>query len=65
VLLEPKKKIASAFEYADKVGADNIVFVAPDEWAKGVVAVKDLRASADAAAKQASRPGIMLSQQAF
>lgn len=52
VLLEPKKKIASAFEYADKVGADNIVFVAPDEWAKGVVAVKDLRASADAAAKQ-------------
>eukprot|EP00959_Pyramimonas_sp_CCMP1952_P007927 166064-Pyramimonas_sp.AAC.2 len=52
VLLEPRKKIASTFEYADKAGAQFIVFVAPDEWARGVVAVKDLRASAGAESKQ-------------
>ena len=55
VLLEPRKKIASTFEYADKAGAHFIVFVAPDEWARGVVAVKDLRAAEGAEMKQVGR----------
>lgn len=55
VLLEPKKKVAGTFEYADKMGADKIVFVAPDEWEKGLVAIKDLR-SQDKEHKQVEVP---------
>eukprot|EP00241_Pyramimonas_parkeae_P002207 CAMPEP_0114246356 /NCGR_PEP_ID=MMETSP0058-20121206/12413_1 /TAXON_ID=36894 /ORGANISM="Pyramimonas parkeae, CCMP726" /LENGTH=503 /DNA_ID=CAMNT_0001359525 /DNA_START=38 /DNA_END=1549 /DNA_ORIENTATION=+ len=55
VLLEPKKKVAGTFEYADKMGADKIVFVAPDEWEKGLVAIKDLR-SQDKENKQVDVP---------
>lgn len=37
------KKVAKAFNYADRVGADKVAFVAPAEWERGVVRVKDLR----------------------
>jgi histidyl-tRNA synthetase len=47
MLLEPKKKVALNFEYADRAGAHCMVFVAPDEWEKGSVAVKDLRGTGD------------------
>ena len=47
VLLE-KKKMAQAFSYADRIGATTAVLVAPDEWAKGMVKVKNLRAAKDA-----------------
>mmetsp|Transcript_15565 Transcript_15565/g.35388 ORF Transcript_15565/g.35388 Transcript_15565/m.35388 type:complete len:577 (-) Transcript_15565:95-1825(-) len=40
---EPGKKVAKAFNYADKVGAVRVAFVAPDEWSKGLVRIKDLR----------------------
>lgn len=40
---EPGKKVMKAFNYADRVGAKKIVFVAPDELARGVVRIKDLR----------------------
>jgi len=39
----PKKKVANSFKHADQTGARRMVFVAPDEVAKGVVRVKDLR----------------------
>jgi histidyl-tRNA synthetase len=39
----PKKKVANSFKHADQAGARRMVFVAPDEIAKGVVRVKDLR----------------------
>mmetsp|Transcript_21018 Transcript_21018/g.62164 ORF Transcript_21018/g.62164 Transcript_21018/m.62164 type:complete len:504 (+) Transcript_21018:18-1529(+) len=47
MLLEPTKKVKSAFSYADRVGGQRAVFVAPDEWAKGCVRVKDLRGGDD------------------
>lgn len=43
VFLEPGKKVGKAFNYADRVGAVKIAFVAPDEWEKGLVRIKDLR----------------------
>ena len=30
-----------AFNYADRAGAERIAFVAPDEWSKGLVRIKD------------------------
>uniref|UniRef100_A0A6B2L4E8 histidine--tRNA ligase n=1 Tax=Arcella intermedia TaxID=1963864 RepID=A0A6B2L4E8_9EUKA len=45
VQLIPNKKIAWAYNYADRVGASRAVFVAPDEWAKGLVRIKNLRAT--------------------
>jgi len=41
---EPKKKIAQTFDYANRVGARFVALVAPDEWDKGMVRIKDLRA---------------------
>ena len=38
-----KKKVAQAFNYADRIGAVRAVLVAPDEWARGMVQVKMLR----------------------
>jgi len=40
---EPGKKVAKAFNYADRVGATKVALVAPDELAKGLVRIKDLR----------------------
>ena len=34
--------MAGTFEYADKMGADKIVFVAPDEWGEGNVRIKNM-----------------------
>jgi len=44
MLLEPKKKVANTFDYANRVGARYIVFVAPSEWENDMVRIKDLRA---------------------
>jgi len=44
---EVAKKVKKAFKYADKVGAEKIAFVAPDEWEKGEVRIKDLRCPED------------------
>jgi histidyl-tRNA synthetase len=38
-----KKKVAQAFSYADRVQASRAILVAPDEWARGEVQVKNLR----------------------
>jgi len=41
--LIPKKKVSWCFEYADRIGAQRAVFVAPDEWSRGLVRIKNLR----------------------
>lgn len=43
VYTDVAKKVGKAFNYADRAGAVKIAFVAPDEWAKGLVRIKDLR----------------------
>ena len=48
LVLEPKRKVAMSFEYADRIGATAIVFVAPDEVENGFVRVKDLRETDEA-----------------
>jgi histidyl-tRNA synthetase len=36
---------AQAFDYGDRAGAKYLAFVAPDEWHKGMVRIKNLRGS--------------------
>ena len=48
VLLEPAKKVAKAFSYADRVNGRRVLFVAPDEWTAGKVRMKDLRTANEA-----------------
>lgn len=43
VQLIPKKKIGWCYEYADRIGARQLCFIAPEEWAKGQVRIKNLR----------------------
>jgi len=43
IQLIPKKKIGWCFSYADRVGAERAVFLAPSEWARGFVRIKNLR----------------------
>jgi histidyl-tRNA synthetase len=43
IFTEPGKKVAKAFNYSDRVGAVRVAFVAPGEWNKGLVRIKDLR----------------------
>jgi len=40
---EPKKKVGQTFDYANRVGARFVALVAPDEWNKNMVRIKDLR----------------------
>ena len=47
LLLEPKKKVTQTFDYANRVGARYMVFVAPQEWEAGKVRIKDLRLGED------------------
>jgi len=47
IFTEPGKKVGKAFNYADRVGADMVAFIAPDEWAKGLVRIKALRMGQD------------------
>ncbi|KAG5473054.1 hypothetical protein CUR178_02970 [Leishmania enriettii] len=42
IILDPKK-IAQTFSYADRIGADRAVLIAPDETEKGMARVKMLR----------------------
>jgi len=41
-LVMEKKKAKWAFKHADRSGAKRMILVAPDEWARGAVTVKDL-----------------------
>jgi histidyl-tRNA synthetase len=52
VLLEPAKKVAKAFNYADRVNGRRSIFVAPDEFANGKVRMKDLRSANPEAEKE-------------
>lgn len=56
VLMEPKRRVAGVFDYADRVGARRLIFVAPDEHAKGMVRVKDLRVIEGEGVKQVDVP---------
>lgn len=38
-----KKKVSQAFDYANRVGADRVILVAPDEWCRKEVQVKMMR----------------------
>mmetsp|Transcript_82667 Transcript_82667/g.221642 ORF Transcript_82667/g.221642 Transcript_82667/m.221642 type:complete len:91 (-) Transcript_82667:66-338(-) len=40
---EVKRKVAQTFDYANRAGARMVALVAPDEWAKGMVRIKNLR----------------------
>jgi histidyl-tRNA synthetase len=40
---DPAKQVKKAFNYADRAGAARVAFVAPGEWEKGLVRIKDLR----------------------
>ena len=42
-LVLEQKKVKWAFKHADRRGASRVVLIAPDEWARGLVRVKDLR----------------------
>eukprot|EP00759_Apiculatamorpha_spiralis_P055126 PhF_6_TR7286/c0_g1_i1/m.10885/K01892/HARS, hisS; histidyl-tRNA synthetase len=42
-IIMDKKKIGQAFAYADGRGAERAILVAPDEWSKGFVQIKNLR----------------------
>ncbi|KAG8468769.1 hypothetical protein KFE25_007287 [Diacronema lutheri] len=56
-LLEPTKKVKAAFSYADRVGGQRVVFVAPDEWQRGCVRIKDLRGHEQRAAAEGGEGG--------
>lgn len=43
VYTDPARKIGKAFDYANRVGAQRVALVAPDEWDQGCVRIKDLR----------------------
>jgi histidyl-tRNA synthetase len=43
IFTEPGKKLAKAYNYADRIGARKLALVAPNEWDQGLVRVKDLR----------------------
>lgn len=42
-LILEKKKVKAAFKHADRLGAARMIMVAPDEWERGEVTVKDLK----------------------
>jgi len=50
------KKVGKAFNYADRVGARRIAFVAPNEWKQNTVRVKDLRIGKEAEEKEKDIP---------
>jgi len=43
VQLIPNKKLGWCYSYADRIGAVKLLLVAPDEWAKNEVRIKQLR----------------------
>jgi histidyl-tRNA synthetase len=43
VMMDECKKIGKIFQQADRVGADKVAFVAPDEFNNGLVRIKDIR----------------------
>eukprot|EP00928_Gymnodinium_smaydae_P014653 TRINITY_DN15396_c0_g1_i2.p1 TRINITY_DN15396_c0_g1~~TRINITY_DN15396_c0_g1_i2.p1 ORF type:complete len:609 (+),score=205.04 TRINITY_DN15396_c0_g1_i2:92-1828(+) len=47
VFPDPAKKVAKAFNYADRCGAARVALVAPSEWEKNMVRIKDLRLGKD------------------
>lgn len=47
IYMSNDKKMARAFSYADRSGVDKVILVAPSEYKKGLVVVKDLRKTHD------------------
>eukprot|EP00659_Diplonema_papillatum_P005332 gene5332-8139_t len=47
IILEKKRSLKQAFSYADSRGAERVVLVAPGEWARGTVTVKNMRDAQD------------------
>lgn len=45
IMLTRNKKIGQSYSYADRVGAERVILIAPDEWQKKYVRVKYLRES--------------------
>ncbi len=46
-LMLESKKVKAAFKHADRVGGRRMVLLAPDEWARGKVRVKNLETGAE------------------
>ena len=47
-------RIKNAYDYADRKGIDNVVFIAPNEWSKNEIVLKKLREDKNSATKQIS-----------
>ena len=43
VAIEDDKKLKWAFKHAERLGARELIIVGPDEWARNVIKIKDLR----------------------
>lgn len=56
IQLIPKRKLAQSYSYADRIGADRCILVAPDEYAKGLVKIKSLKLAQDAEKKEIEIP---------
>jgi histidyl-tRNA synthetase len=49
-------RIKNAYDYADRKGIDNVILIAPDEWSRQEIVVKNLRADKDSPLKQVTMP---------
>lgn len=54
--LMPGKKLPWCYSYADRIGAQKLILIAPDEWAKNCIRVKNLRAKEDDPNKEFDLP---------
>lgn len=54
--LMPGKKLPWCYNYADRIGAKKLILIAPDEWAKGCIRVKNLRVAEGDANKEYDLP---------
>lgn len=47
-----KTRLNVAYSYADRIKANNVILLAPDEWSNGLIVVKNLRMELDSTEKQ-------------
>jgi histidyl-tRNA synthetase len=47
IVLGEGKKLKWAYSYADRLGADRVMLIAPDEWKEGKIRVKDMKKQTD------------------
>jgi histidyl-tRNA synthetase len=47
IVLGEGKKLKWAYSYADRLGADRVMLIAPDEWKERKIRVKDMKKQTD------------------